>query len=336
MTIAPPQRFSLIALKASTRVEPFGLDVAAGLTSTPKRLPCRYFYDREGSLLFEAICELPEYYLPRAEREILRARGAQLVSLLPGEVTLAELGSGNAAKTRLVIEALLARQASLCYVPVDICRSVLEDSARQLLADYARLEIIAVAGEYHEGLRHLKPAGARARLILWLGSNVGNFDRAEAGQFLRSVRETMAPSDRMLVGIDLRKDAAVLERAYDDAQGVTARFNLNLLARVNRELGGHFDLGQFRHRAVYAVEVGRVEMYLVSMRAQRVAMDQLGLQVELAEGETIHTENSYKYSTAEIMALAAAAGLRLERQWFDRERRFSLNLLAAGGAARET
>jgi dimethylhistidine N-methyltransferase len=204
----------------------------------------------------------------------------------------------------------------------------LEESSESLLKEYPALEIVAIAGEYDVGLGHLNTVVGGTKLILWLGSNVGNLERVEAARFLQRVRETMSPADCLLVGIDLRKDRAVLESAYDDAQAVTARFNLNLLYRINRELGAQFDLQAFRHRAVYNEDIGRVEMYLVSARAQDVFIEGLGLSLSFAEGEEIHTENSYKYSLVEIEALAKAAGLRLEHQWFDAERRFSENLLA--------
>ena len=221
-------------------------------------------YDQEGSALFEEICTLPEYYLTRCEEEILRRTSDTIAGLSAAPVTLVELGSGNAAKTRLLIAALLRRQEQLRYVPIDICRTVLEESARDLLRDFAGLDILAVAGEYQEGMQFLKGEGAEPRLILWLGSNVGNFHRGDAARFLHAVRDTMQPDDRLLVGADLRKDKATLEAAYDDPRGVTARFNLNLLTRINRELGGHFDLAAFRHRAVYNEEIGRIEMYLDS------------------------------------------------------------------------
>ena len=330
MRLLPSQaRFTLIVdggaevLRAA-----FARDVRAGLTASPKRLPCCYFYDVQGSRLFEAICELPEYYLTRAEREILQEHAEGLASQFPDKITLVELGSGSAAKTRILIDAFLRRHETLQYVPVDISRSALEDSARTLLQDYPDLEILAVTGEYHDGLRHLKTEGDRPKLILWLGSSIGNLDRREAATFLRHVRGAMCPQDRLLVGIDLRKDRALLEAAYDDAQGVTARFNLNILARINRELGGTFDLQGFHHRAVYDDEAGRIEMYLTNRGVQSVWIEHLGLTVLFAAGETIHTENSYKYSRGEIEALAAGAGLGMEHQWFDAGRRFSLNLLA--------
>ncbi|HEX4836154.1 MAG TPA: L-histidine N(alpha)-methyltransferase, partial [bacterium] len=282
---------------------------------SPKSLPCRYFYDHEGSLLFEQISELPEYYLPRAEREILEARAPDLASRFAKRATMVELGSGSAAKTRILIEAFLHRHEALRYVPVDISRAMLEESARALLDAYPALEVLAVAGDYLEGLRYLGTEEDHPTLFVWLGSSIGNLERPDAAAFLRRLRDVMSAQDRLLIGIDLRKDRAVLERAYDDSRGVTARFNLNILARINRELGGHFDLETFQHRAVYDEEIGRIEMYLISARAQQVRLDRLDLIVAFGAGEAIHTENSYKYSLAEIEALARGGGLRIDAQW---------------------
>jgi L-histidine N-alpha-methyltransferase len=321
-------RFSRIATSTTNRLAAFARDVRKGLTANPKHLSCCYFYDDEGSLLFEEICDLPEYYLTRAEREILEARAAELVSGFRTPPTLVELGSGNAAKTRLLIEAFLKRYETLRYVPIDICGTVVEQSSRQLLHDYPGLEILAIAAEYQEGLRHLQEAAVGPRLVLWLGSNVGNLDRLAAAQFLRVIRGTLTAPDSLLIGIDLRKDRPVLERAYADSRGVTADFNLNLLVRINRELGGHFRLEAFEHRAVYNEEAGRIEMYLVSKQNQRVRVDNLNLEIALAHGEAIHTENSYKYSLAEIESLAAGAGYRIASQWFDSQRRFSVSQFA--------
>ncbi|MBI3974440.1 MAG: L-histidine N(alpha)-methyltransferase [Chloroflexi bacterium] len=322
---------TLIEAGAGTQRTTFAEDVAAGLTATPKSLPCRYFYDEEGSLLFEAICELPEYYVTRAEREILEAHANEIAAQVPSATTLVELGSGSAAKTRLLLDAFFRhrqqqRRQHLCYVPIDISRSMLEESSHALLNDYPALEIRAIAAEYDDGLRFLRAESERPKLILWLGSNVGNLERAEAARFLGRVRATMTPADRLLMGVDLRKSREVLEPAYDDAQGVTARFNLNLLARINRELGGEFDLDAFEHRAHYDEVVGRIEMYLVSTRTQRVRIRDLDLTVSFEPGEPIHTENSYKYSLAEIDALSAAAGLAVEARWLDRGERFAVNL----------
>jgi L-histidine Nalpha-methyltransferase len=328
MPTAAHERFTLIGLPAEKRRVRFARDVKAGLTASPKTLPCCYFYDRLGSRLFEAICELPEYYLTRAETAILQVHASEIVALFPGPTDLIELGSGSATKTRLLIESFLKTPAHrpLRYVPLDICRTVLEETARDFLPIFPDLEIIAIAGEYHEGLEHFRTVGGSTKLILWLGSNIGNLERSEAAEFLGRIRATLNSDDRLLVGIDLRKDREVLEAAYDDSCGVTAAFNRNLLARVNGELGGHFDVRAFRHRAVYNEDAGRVEMYLVSAFGQKVRVDHLGLEVDFAEGEAIHTENSYKYSPAEIETLATDSGLYLEQVWLDPDQRFQLNL----------
>jgi L-histidine N-alpha-methyltransferase len=316
-----------IVLSAGDPLTEFGREVTAGLTVSPKRLSCRFFYDAEGSALFEAICELPEYYLTRAESAILRSHAGDIAACFLGDVTLIELGSGNAIKTRLLLQAFLRGRSQLRYVPIDICQPVLQASAAKLLHEFPGLEIVAVAAEYRQGLQQLHAEGDRPKLILWLGSNIGNFERPEAARFLSQVRATMTAADRLLVGVDLRKDKLVLESAYDDAAGVTAAFNLNLLARINRELDGTFDLHAFQHRAVYEEIEGRVEMYLVSTREQRVRIGQLGLEVSFAAGELLHTENSYKYSPEEIAELCAASTLTAEHCYFDAERKFCLCLL---------
>ena len=327
MASASMPHFRLVELSAADPVVEFAKDVAAGLSAEPKHLSCRYFYDREGSRLFAAICDLPEYYLTRAETEILQCHAGEIASLFQGDVTVIELGSGNAVKTRLLLQALLPDRR-VRYVPIDIWRPVLEESAADLLRRFPPLEIVAVAAEYHEGLRYLRSESDRPRLILWLGSNIGNFTRAEAGTFLRRIRDTMTSADRMLVGVDLRKDRAVLEAAYDDSGGVTAAFNRNLLARINHDLNGNFDLSAFQHRAIYNQDLGRIEMYLVSTRVQCVTIGRIGLTVRFAADETIHTENSYKYTLAEINAVATAAGLQSQCFWQDADGRFNLHLFA--------
>ena len=377
----PDKRFKLIDLGISSQLDEFAREVRAGLTTNPKQLSCRFFYDREGSQLFEEISELPEYYLMRVEREILCERAGEIAELFQngfsrggkwvpkrrnyqreswvhtteappglsvfggGKIgalkrqkvvsdgsTLVELGSGSAAKTRILIDELLRRlngNATLRYVPVDISRAMLEESSRALLEEYPALEMTALAGEYYDCIPHLNSVAGSPKLILWLGSNVGNLDRPEAASFLRLLGGTMKQHDRLLIGIDLRKDRGVLERAYDDTAKVTARFNRNILARINRELGGHFDLSSFEHRAFYDDKMGRIEMYLVSTRTQRVRIDRLDLEVSFAAREQIHTENSYKYSLEEIQDLAASANFCIERQWLDPSHRFSVNLMAS-------
>jgi dimethylhistidine N-methyltransferase len=300
--------------------EDFARDVQAGLTAAPKQLHCVYFYDAEGSRLFEEICGLEEYYLTRAEREILEAHAADIVGT--GPLELVELGSGSAVKTRLL---LAATEGPVHYVPIDVSREILEESSRALDHDFPHVRVTAVVGDYFRGLELPRFNAKARRLVLWLGSNVGNFHRADAAAFLRRVG---GYADGIVMGVDLRKSRDVLERAYDDARGVTAQFNLNLLARINRELGGTFDLAQFQHRAVYDEDKGRIEMYLVSRRAQRVYIDALELSVDFADGEAVHTENSYKYSPAEIDALAQSAGLRVAQKWTDAAGRFALVVLS--------
>ncbi|MBI2217058.1 MAG: L-histidine N(alpha)-methyltransferase [Candidatus Rokubacteria bacterium] len=303
----------------------FARDVRDGLTAQPKRLACRWFYDDEGSRLFETICELPEYYLTRAEQELLAEHAGAIAARLPRDATLVELGSGNAAKTRLLIEALLARQRRLRYVPIDIAHDALDATARALAASYAGLDVRPLAADWEEALAALGTSGPLA--VLWLGSSIGNLTRPEAARFLARVAELVAPRGRMLCGIDLRKDRRTLEAAYDDASGVTARFNLNLLVRINRELGADFALDGFLHRAVYEEDRGRVAMYVVSRRAQRVRIPAVGLDVVFDAGEAVHTEDSWKYSVPEIDALAAQAGFDVEARWLDRAGRFSETLL---------
>lgn len=313
----------------------FAADVRAGLTATPKSLPCRWFYDSVGARIFEQICELPEYYLTRAEEEILVAHTGEIVGAFPANATLVELGSGNARKTRILIEEMLRRAGRLRYVPIDISRPTLEATGRALVSEYPALEFSGIASEYHDGLRLLAdghPEGPR--VVLWMGSNAGNFDRASAADFLKGVGRAMAPGDRLLIGVDLRKDARTLIAAYDDPKGVTARFNLNLLARINRELGGGFDLAAFRHVASYDEQAGRVQMHIESARTQRVEIRTLDLAVGFASGERIHTEDSYKYSAAEIDQLARDGGFQVERQWLDAGRRFAVSALGSPPAVR--
>ena len=318
----------------------FAADVRRGLTAPRKFLLPKYFYDDLGSRLFDAICLLPEYYLTRAEADIFARHAAEIVEKARAGarlLTLFELGSGSASKTRRIIDALLSVQTTLRYVPVDISTAALEESAGALLGDYEGLSVTAYAADYDTALPRLAESfeeDARA-LVLFLGSNVGNFDRAEARDFLRRVRASLRAGDRLLLGADLKKAAAVLEDAYDDPLGVTAAFNLNLLARINRELGADFSVRDFRHVALYDGREGRVEMHLESTRGQAVRIGALDLDLDFRAGERIHTENSYKYSLEELSALAAATGFELEHTWLDPDERFSSNLFVAKDVNRE-
>ena len=321
-------RFSLLKLNTDRRLESLASEIRAGLSATPKRIPCRFFYDEVGSQIFEEICKLPEYYLTRAESEILRVRARDVAQRFSLPISLVELGSGSSTKTRILIEALLREHDALSYLPIDISPSALAASAPQLLDDYKHLEIRAIAGEYQDGLRWIRSETQRPKLILWLGSSIGNLDRPSAERFVSNLRAGMNLEDRLLLGIDLRKDREALESAYDDASGVTARFNRNLLVRINRELGGHFDPEAFDFQATYEEIAGNVVSRLRSRRDQTVRIDDLDLDVAFAAGEMIHTENSFKYSRAEIDALARCTGFAVEEHWLDAKHRFSANLFA--------
>ena len=304
-------------------------DVRRGLATQPKRFLPKYFYDELGSQLFEAICLLPEYYLTRAENEILTRFADEIVAQVDGEITLLEMGSGSASKTRLLIEALLRKQDGLLFIPVDISASALDSSSRILLQSYPRLKIEAYAADYFAGMAELGKTTRGRTLALFLGSNISNFDPPEALRFLRAMRQVLQAGDALLLGADLKKDKETLEAAYNDALGVTAAFNLNVLARINRELGGNFDLRGFQHHAFYNAEVGRVEIYIESLRDQTVRIGQLDTEVHFAQGEQIHTENSYKYDLSDLANLAAETGFTRARTWLDSQERFSSNLLLA-------
>ena len=304
-------------------------DVRNGLTAQPKRFLPKYFYDELGSQLFEAICLVPEYYLTKAENEILALYADEITASVDGQKTLVEMGSGSASKTRLIIEALLRGQPELVFMPVDISATALESSSRILLQSYPRLRIEAYAADYFAGLAELGKKQRGRTLALFLGSNISNFDEDEALKFLRALRSVLHKGDALLLGADLKKDPAILEAAYNDALGVTAAFNLNVLARINRELGGTFDLRSFKHRAFYNDAMGRVEIYIESLCDQTVRIEKLDLEVKFGSGELIHTENSYKYDRGGIAQLAAATGFVCARSWLDSKERFSSNLLLA-------
>ena len=322
------ERFTIITTNENIPENEFSYDVKAGLTSEPKFLPFVYFYDHTGSQLFEKICELPEYYLTRTETKILESHVEDIISQFSEETTLVELGSGSSTKTRILIDAFLEEKGLACYTPIDISRQMLEESSYALLKAYPVLEITAIAADYNEGLNQLSAQTDQPRLIIWLGSSVGNLDRAGAQEILKRIKNITHSHDRLLIGIDLKKDRITLEKAYDDEQGVTAEFNLNLLARINQELGGDFNLEKFHHHVKYNDKIGRVEMYLTSDCDQKVIIEDLDLEILFTENERIHTENSFKYSLDEIKLLAEKAGFSVEKQWFDPQKQFSLNLFA--------
>ncbi|MGI9104826.1 MAG: L-histidine N(alpha)-methyltransferase [Pyrinomonadaceae bacterium] len=334
-TSDPPaaERLRIHRLDTADAHAAFAADVERGLRSTPKQLSPKYFYDELGSELFDAICLLPEYYPTRAENEILTRRADEIVQATgDAPLSLLELGSGSATKTPRLIEAILKRQAELLYLPVDISASALEASARVLLQSYPALRIEAYASDYDTALVRLRDQceTRRTRLLaLFLGSNIGNFNRDGSEQFLHALRGVLNAGDSLLLGADLKKDRAILEAAYDDALGVTAAFNLNQLARLNREFDADFHLRDFRHIAIYNEAAGRMEMYLESARAQTVNLPVLNLEIAFTQGERIHTENSHKYDAAELDALAERTGFHCARRWTDEAGRFSSNLFVA-------
>lgn len=315
----------------------FAEDVRKGLSSSQKFLPPKYFYDQLGAHLFEAICYLPEYYVTRAETEILHTDIDEIISSVNvpsnSKIQLIELGSGSSTKTRYFIETLIRHQGELHYLPMDISESSLEGSAEVLLRKYSGLTVTAYAADYTTAFRALAAEAEsnenRRNIVLFLGSSIGNLDYEESVGLLSSIRSALRSGDALLLGADLKKSADVLIPAYDDALGLTAAFNLNLLARINRELGGEFDLKKFRHRAIYDESAGRLEMHLVSREHHRVIIQAIDLEVSFEEGEYIHTENSYKYDTDQLSALARETGFNLAKTWFDSNRRFSFNLFSA-------
>lgn len=316
-------------LLAAQSADSFAEDVRTGLTATPKRLPPKYFYDTLGSHLFEAICQLPEYYLTRAETEIFERHADEIVATIPHLTSLAEFGSGSAVKSRYLLAALLARQEFLHYQPLDISPDILRQSAEALLESHAGLWITGYACDYLQQMPPLERRDGGRVLVLFLGSNIGNYTTEEATTLLQRMRQTMQPGDGLLLGADLSKDLAVLEAAYDDALGVTEAFNLNVLLRINRELGGDFNLRQFAHRAVFNAEQSRIEIYAVSRVAQTVRLAALDLEIEFAAGEAIHTENSHKFDATQLANLATASGFVPVKTWLDARGWFSSNLWVA-------
>jgi L-histidine Nalpha-methyltransferase len=283
-------------------------DVRAGLSATPKQLSPKYFYDERGSELFEEITHLPEYYLTRSERALLEERIEEIVRVVR-PCSLVELGAGSATKTRIIIDAMRESGCAECYIPIDVSRDFLEATAVQLRADYPDVRVIPVVSDITEAFA--LPLTRTPTLFAFLGSTIGNFSREESIRLLSHIASAMGPSDRLLLGADLIKDEAVLTRAYNDSQGVTAEFNLNLLSRLNRELDANFPLDEFEHRAFYNRDHHRIEMHLVARRRLSVTVPQIG-EIHFQSGETIRTEVSYKYDRRILDEILGASGLMME------------------------
>ncbi|MDB4885788.1 MAG: methyltransferase [Gemmatimonadetes bacterium] len=297
-------------------------EVLQGLQASQKTLPPKLFYDATGAELFERICLQPEYYPTRTELAILQAHASEIARLAGPRCALVEYGSGAGVKVRLLLDAL---EDPVAYVPIDISREQLARVARDLADDYPGVAIVPVAADYTTRISLPPlPAGAR-RLAFFPGSTIGNFHPTEAAAFLWRVRRTVGPAGALVLGVDRRKDARVLDAAYDDAAGVTAAFNRNILTRLNRELGATFDVERFAHRASFNEASSRVEMHLVSLAEQRV--DVAGTTIRFGLGETIWTESSYKYDAQRLEELVSAAGFRIEREWTDDAQRFWVVML---------
>jgi dimethylhistidine N-methyltransferase len=317
----------MVALARSRRTQPqaavnseFEADVVGGLAASPKRVAAKYFYDGAGSQLFERITEQPEYYPTRSEIGILRERAADIAKFVPQGAALVEFGSGSSKKARILLRALPSLAA---YVPVDICGEMIEQEAAELRPDFPGLQVLPVTADITQ--EFALPEAARAapvRAGFFPGSTIGNFEPHEAAAFLRNAAKILGQGATLIVGVDLIKDASVLNAAYNDKAGVTARFNLNLLTRINRELGGTFKLDSFEHHAFYNRERNRVEMHLASLKRQKVKV--AGDAFDFRAGETIHTENSYKYSIDSLGALARGAGWQPAAVWTDDAKFFSI------------
>ena len=295
-------------------------DVVTGLSSRPRTLPCKYFYDARGAGLFQKICELPEYYITRTEIDILDRYRCEIAAQLGPNIELIGLGTGAGTKTRILIEAL---EKPAVYVPVDISEKQLRKSAELFHKIFPDLEILPVAADYLQPVALPSPRHKPARKIVYFpGSTIGNFEPDEAASFLHRVAKICGADGGLLIGVDLQKDRQVIEAAYNDSAGVTAQFNLNLLVRANRELGADFDLTRWRHQAIYDSKRGRIEMYLISQVAQAVRIGDR--HVEFAASEKILTEYSYKYTPEEFSTLARDAGFEFQNMWTDDARLFGV------------
>lgn len=317
-----------VALKRDLLAEParidtagFATDVIAGLSAAPKKLPPKYFYDSTGSELFEKITELPEYYPTRTEIGILNAHAKDIAELIPKGAALIEFGSGASTKTRIVLKA--AQLAS--YVPVDISGEFLAEQAEALRREFPHIAMLPVAADFTRSFELPATIQNQPRVGFFPGSTVGNFEPHEAAAFLKDAGDILGPGSMLIVGVDLVKDQGVLQKAYNDSQRVTARFNLNLLTRMNRELGANFNLATFEHHAFFNRERSRIEMHLASKKRQRVIV--AGESFDFRAGETIHTENSYKYTVETFGCMARGSGWTPGTVWTDKDEYFSVHVL---------
>ena len=312
----------------ATKIEKtFAEEISSSLNHDSKFIDPKFFYDKKGSDLFEKICSLPEYYPTRTEISILRKMQSELSSYIDEDFRLVELGSGTSVKTRLILDVLTKLQGSVDYFPIDISE-ILTESSEELLKNYDGLHITGIIDTYEGGLEFLKNFDKKKNLIIFLGSSFGNFSPNDGFEFLKKINSTMKSGDLFLIGLDLIKDKQILESAYDDSQGVTAEFNLNILSRINDELDADFNLKNFSHLAIYNKEKQRIEMYLKSLVNQSVIVSKSDLLLNLEKDELIHTEHSHKYQLSQIHELLDGVGFEIKHTWLDDDKHFSLTLVS--------
>ena len=312
----------------ATKIEKtFAEEISSSLGTTSKSISPKFFYDKKGSDLFEKICTVPEYYPTRTEISILKKLQNELASFLDGDLRLVELGSGSSTKTRLILNFLTSSQKTTEYFPIDISE-ILTESSEELLNDYKNLSITGIIDTYEGGLEFLKTYDDKHNLIIFLGSSFGNFSPIDGYKFLEKVYATMKPGDLFLIGLDLVKDKTILESAYNDSKGVTAKFNLNILSRINDELDADFNLENFSHHAIYNEKDQRIEMYLKSLTEQSIIISKSDLELKLEKDELIHTEYSHKYRLSQIHDLLDDVGFDLKHTWLDEKKYFSLTLVS--------
>ena len=321
------ERLSYYEPSGNKSQKTFAQELSHSIRQKQKSINPKFFYDQKGSQLFEKICVLPEYYLTRTEISILKQIDGKLQSYLDGNFRLVELGSGSSQKTRLLIDMLTRLQKHVEYFPIDISK-ILKTSSAALQSDYKKLHITGIIDNYENGLEFVKNYDDMKNLIVFLGSSFGNFDPENGIRFLQKINSSMKKDDLFLVGLDLVKDKNVLRQAYNDSQGITAQFNLNVLSRINSELGGNFDTSKFAHHAVYNENQNKVEIYLRSLAKQTVEIPSADLILEIDDGELIHTENSYKYTISQIKQMFTITGYQIQAMWNDDNRYYSLVLLS--------
>lgn len=326
MITNPAERLEIIESGHLDQHKEFMLSVRSGLTSPTQSLPCRFFYDDRGSRLFERITELDSYYLTRSERNILKSHAFDIISSAGTPLSVVELGGGNSEKTRLLFNAILKDQNELHFIAIDISKNYLIQSAKQLLSEYHSLSTTLIAAEFYDAFRML-PNPIQSRLFLFMGSNIGNFKPEDAKKLLQSIRSVCQPLDCLLIGYDATQDQEKLIAAYNEPEKITAQFNKNILYRINSELGGNFDIEAFEHAATFNDKEGCVQMWLTSTDDQTVTITSLNLSVDFRKGDSIHTEDSYKYPPERFQEIVHDSGFAVCESWQDIDNSFVVSLL---------